>query len=307
MSDRPEEGPAAGAVRGSAELPRRLRRRLDDELAWVPDARIARPERQDAPTPAVAPLVAAAEPARVGGAEPAGDGPIESPRFVPGRNPRLAELEQRRDEQLGAERAARSTSDEVLPADRRAARAADADERARRRGRRRFRSIALAVAGGLAVAGFIAGILLDPFAGRPGDAAEATTIPLAHPQPDGVPPAALQPGACLAVWEGPWASSFSTTDCTGEHAAQLIADVPAAPFAGGAYPGEEALAARAQFACQSADALDPAAASAVTGLRIDVAYAPSAAEWDAGEQRYRCFASRADGGPLTGSLARSGA
>lgn len=320
---------AAGEDPGGG-IPHRLRRRMADELGREPEPRTARPAAAQAPEsgsdartaggliPASAPLApelggrrtpAAASSAGAAAADPDAEAAaqIAPPQFIPARNPRPEELERRLAAQREAELRARSSSDEVLPADRgrtgaEAPAGGTAAARAARRARRAFRSWALAAAGALAVAGFAAGMLLDPFADRaPG--AEASAIPIAHPSPEGIPPAQLEPGQCLAEWTGPWAASFATTDCTGEHAAQLLAEVPAAPFAGGPYPGEDALESRAQYECQRPEVLDPAASSALAGLTIDVAYAPSAAEWDAGSQSYRCFASLASGGMLTGSLA----
>lgn len=243
---------------------------------------------------------AAADPA--GRADAAGT-PIVPPRFIPSRNPQLAAREDERRRRLEEDRAARSTSADAGLAP--AAAAIPPAERAARKARRRFLGLVLTAAAAVAILAFVLGAVLDPFRSRGPSAEELATSAVAHPQPTGVPAAALRAGQCLASFPGAWAAEFEPADCTGDHAAQLVATVPADPYAGGAYPGEEALRSRAQFACQAKTVLDTAAASAYEDLVVDVAYAPSALEWDAGQQSYSCFVARSGGGMLQGSLAAS--
>lgn len=168
-----------------------------------------------------------------------------------------------------------------------------------RRPRNPAASFVLAGAGVLALLALAAALMTNPFSPRVDPEAVPDTGPAAGEGPIG--PAELAAGQCFAAYESAWQSSFRLAECAQPHAAELYAIVPAAP-AGAPYPGEQALAAEAQRACQAPAALDLAAAAAVEGLRLEASYPLSQAEWDAGDTDYLCFAFRDGGAPLEGSL-----
>lgn len=227
--------------------------------------------------------------------------PVVPPRFIPQLDRELLRREDQRHLRLEAERIARSSSKDVLPSD--AESSLDREARATRRARRRFRNRILLAGAILAVLAFIVGAIVNPFAKRTPSPDELAASNLAHPTPTGVPYAALEPGQCLSSFTNAWAAEWQTTECTSEHAAQFLAEVPADPFTGKAYPGEQSLRSRAQLSCQAKSVLDEQKAKSVTSLVIDVRYAATQAEWDAGLQSYACFAARSDGGSWRGSLA----
>ncbi|GEM_PF-3967643 len=223
--------------------------------------------------------------------------PIESPQFIPQRNPQLREREKQLELVREMEKRARSSSaDAGVEVDE-----TPAEERAQRRANRRFIQWAAAIGGALTVLAFLIAAIVNPFGTTASSSGEAE---IAHPTYTTLPASRLEVGQCMAEFESAWAVEFVPADCTSDHAAQFYASVPAAPFAGGEYPGEAALRSRAQLSCQAPAALDPKAREQYPDLVIDVAYAPSALEWGAGDQEYRCFASRENDRPLTSSFAK---
>lgn len=174
----------------------------------------------------------------------------------------------------------------------------DPPERRRQAARRRFLALAAVVTVVLAIGGVALGAVLNPFAPArpPIEAATPTTGVGASGFVSG---GGLAAGQCFAAFTSAWQDEFELADCTGEHAAELYAIVPAIEFdADPTFPGEEALRAEAMRTCQAPSAMDVAAASEIEDLRIDATYALSQADWDAGVRSYWCFASRASGGSL---------
>lgn len=258
-------------------------------------------------TPSADPAVAPAqpthtpEPQATSDAEPAAGTPVVPPRFIPQRDRELLKREDQRQLRLEEEKAAKSSSRDVLSETK--DEQLDREARATRRARRRFRNRVLLAGAVLAIFAFIVGAIVNPFAKRAPSPEELAASNLSHPTPTGVPYAALEPGQCFSTFTNAWAAEWQTTECTGEHAAEFLAEVPAHPYKGGPYPGEEQLRARAQLSCQDTSVLDEKKAKQVDKLVIDVRYAASQAEWDAGLQHYACFVARSDGGSWSGSLA----
>lgn len=169
--------------------------------------------------------------------------------------------------------------------------------RLRRRGR-------IAIAGVVLLLALAAGWWWA-FFGRPvaqdASMTPVTTRPLAG---EGVALAALQPGACLAGLDSQWQAGFEVVDCSIPHPAQYLGAVGVEEALGitdGAWPGEQAVAERAQWACQNDRVLDAGAAAGIPALLAAVQYPRTAEEWDGGVREYRCFV--VSSSEFTGSVA----
>ncbi len=113
----------------------------------------------------------------------------------------------------------------------------------------------------------------------------------------------LAGGECLSPFTDAWAQSFTVVDCAAAHAGQLTARIQ---VEAGAWPGPDDLAAQAAQVCQTAQAVDTAAAARYGDVQVQGTYAPDQETWDRGNTFISCFATRSSGQPLTGSLAPSG-
>jgi len=113
----------------------------------------------------------------------------------------------------------------------------------------------------------------------------------------------LAGGECLTPYTNAWADSYTVVDCSTPHTAQLTARVQ---VEASQWPGPDALAAQAAKTCQTAQAIDTAAAAKVGDVQVQGAYAPDQTTWDQGNTFISCFATRSSGDMLTGSLAPSG-
>lgn len=113
----------------------------------------------------------------------------------------------------------------------------------------------------------------------------------------------LAGGECLTPYTNAWADSYTVVDCSTPHTAQLTARLQ---VEASQWPGPDALAAQAAKACQTAQAIDTAAAAKVGDVQVQGAYAPDQTTWDQGNTFISCFATRSSGDMLTGSLAPSG-
>lgn len=127
----------------------------------------------------------------------------------------------------------------------------------------------------------------------------ATTqaTPGVHPWTD------LAGGECLSPFTNAWDQSYTVIDCSSPHTAQLTARVQ---VSASQWPGPEALAEQASKTCQSSEAIDTAAAAKIGDVQVQGSYAPDQATWDQGNTFISCFATRAQGQMLTGSLAPDG-
>jgi hypothetical protein len=113
---------------------------------------------------------------------------------------------------------------------------------------------------------------------------------------------ALAGGECLQPYASPWAERFTVVACAQPHAAQLVVrgSFSTAPTA--AYPGAQQLASQINLLCSKPGVINLAAAGALDDVQVQGAYPATAAQWSAGQRSYFCFASRASGKPITGSL-----
>lgn len=113
----------------------------------------------------------------------------------------------------------------------------------------------------------------------------------------------LAGGECLGKpFDGAWASSFTVVNCDTAHLAQVTARVSAGD-AGAAYPGADAMRARAASVCDDPAQRSKDAITKYADLQMQAAYAANDAEWNAGDRTIACFASRPNGGEITGSVA----
>lgn len=113
-------------------------------------------------------------------------------------------------------------------------------------------------------------------------------------------------GECLQPYTDPWADTFTVVDCATPHAGQmlytaLLSTDPAEP-----YPGTDAVAARTEPLCTQPGVVNMTAAAAYPDLQVQASYPATAEQWARGDRSYYCFASRASGQPMTGSIAGPG-
>lgn len=109
----------------------------------------------------------------------------------------------------------------------------------------------------------------------------------------------LAGGECLTDFTSVWAETFTVVDCATAHQAQLTHR----GTIDGDYPGAAELAAQMPSLCSSASALSLGAAGAYSDVQVQGAYPATDAEWATGDHFYSCFATRASGEAMTGSLA----
>lgn len=161
----------------------------------------------------------------------------------------------------------------------------------------------------LALAGIVVLLALSlgwwwAFFGRPvAEDPSMTPAPTRALAGTGTALAALEPGSCLVSLDSPWQADFEVIDCAAPHRAQYLGAVGVEQALGltdGAWPGETAVAERAQWACQSDRVLDVGALPAVPSLDASVHYPRTAEEWAAGMREYRCFVAAAS--DFTGSV-----
>ncbi|NQX25771.1 hypothetical protein HQQ81_00210 [Microbacteriaceae bacterium VKM Ac-2854] len=107
-------------------------------------------------------------------------------------------------------------------------------------------------------------------------------------------------GECLQPMNDVWAEEFTVVDCSGDHAAQLVAVGQIADVL--AFPGTDALAAQVAGLCQADGVVDLAAAATFGDVQVQGTFPVTNEQWIAGERTYYCFVNRAGGAALTGSL-----
>lgn len=181
----------------------------------------------------------------------------------------------------------------------------------------RKRRTLIGVAGGLVLLLVLAGLFFLgtklPFGGTATPAASSSTSASDTAAPVDAPPTAAQPagvhawntlfgGECLDPFTDAWAQEFTVVDCAAPHAAQLVLRGSIAADAAAPFPGETELATQLAATCRAAGVFDAAAIAALDDLQVLSAY-PLADAWAAGERTFYCFANRASGEPLTGSIA----
>lgn len=255
------------------------------------------------------------EPEERAGQNSQGNEEPEPPRFIPARNEHIfdAARGEQQPEVIRATTASpspRSTIGRAADSSGDATSAATAttatedpetrrEERARRVRRHRILTRFGWAAAALAVLGFLAGSVWNPF----GRAAQERTGETAAPTASSAAITA-SPGQCFGSFQSVWDTPGDAVPCTGAHAAEFLARVPAGDFAGKPFPGAATLRSRAQLACQSPKAVSADARTAYPDLLVDVRYARTEAEWNGGMQSYDCYVMRPNNGMLTGTLPR---
>ncbi|MFT4030133.1 MAG: septum formation family protein [Protaetiibacter sp.] len=189
----------------------------------------------------------------------------------------------------------------------------------------RAQQILLGVAGGFVlllalVALFLLGTRLPALIGPdPTPTPSVTPSPTPSPTPTVLPVGPVAPGVwawdellggeCLDPFVDPWAEEFTVVDCANPHPAQLVyrGTFPAAEGdtdpSDDAFPGTQALQGQLSLLCTASGVVDLAAAGQYADVQLQGSYPATQEQWDAGDRTYYCFASRASGEPLTGSLA----
>lgn len=99
----------------------------------------------------------------------------------------------------------------------------------------------------------------------------------------------LRGGECLASFESAFAEEFTVVGCDTPHPAQMVTAVLLSRDRTELFPGENAVAERAEAVCEVADLINPEVASAFSELVIDSAYPVSSEQWDAGQRVVYCF------------------
>lgn len=112
-------------------------------------------------------------------------------------------------------------------------------------------------------------------------------------------------GECVDPYPGPWENEYTVVDCESPHPAQLVTRgaFDTEPGVAVPYPGMDALQSQVNLLCTSPTVVNYAKAKAYSDIQFEASFAPSAAEWDAGNHYYYCFLSRSTGGTITGSIA----
>lgn len=123
----------------------------------------------------------------------------------------------------------------------------------------------------------------------------STAVPVAT----GVHPwQALLGGECLDPYQSPWQATYTVVACSARHTGQVTRRVR---LKGAGYPGSAALIATLSLSCSGEDAVTLSSAARYGDLQTAFSY-PTEDQWRAGDATGYCFASRAKGGPMTGSV-----
>ena len=191
------------------------------------------------------------------------------------------------------------------------------------RGMPRSQRVLIGVAGALVVAlALVALFLLGMRIGESTPDTGAVVIPTSKPSPTATTPPAgtvgpvmagdhsweqLLGGECLTRYESPWQDSFTVVTCTEPHIAQLLSKSTLPDAVGVANPTTADLQSRITLACSATTVLDYAAAGAFNDIQLAASFPANAGQWDSGNRTTYCFATRAGGGELRGSLALAAA
>ena len=110
-------------------------------------------------------------------------------------------------------------------------------------------------------------------------------------------------GECLAPFESAWQERYTVVDCATPHPAQMLARGQFDDAADAAYPGFDELTTRIGLLCTSPTVINYQVAGTAQDIQVAASFAVDAADWDAGNRTYYCFANRASGAELTASIA----
>lgn len=111
-------------------------------------------------------------------------------------------------------------------------------------------------------------------------------------------------GECLAPFESAWQERYTVVDCGTPHPAQMLVRGQFDDAADAAYPGFDELTKRIGLLCTSPTVINYQVAGTAQDIQVAASFAVDAAEWDAGNRTYYCFANRASGAELTASIAQ---
>jgi len=112
-------------------------------------------------------------------------------------------------------------------------------------------------------------------------------------------------GECLQPFDTAWAEEFTVVDCETDHVAQLLVRAEFDAAEDVAFPGVEALQSQVNLLCTDPAVLSYSRAGAVDDIRVSASFPADDTDWDAGNRTYFCFAERASGESLPGSIAQS--
>jgi hypothetical protein len=174
------------------------------------------------------------------------------------------------------------------------------------------------IAGGLVVAVVIAGLFFLgtqlPFGGGTATApsAEPTATETPVPEPTGPQPVGVHAwntlfgGECVDPFESAWAEEFAVVDCAAPHAAQLVRRGELEGDAAAPFPGEAEIAVQMNGLCTADGVIDVGLVAGIPDLQVQASFPVTEEQWAEGERTYYCFANRAGGEPLTGSITGPG-
>lgn len=110
-------------------------------------------------------------------------------------------------------------------------------------------------------------------------------------------------GECLAPYESAWQENYTVVDCGTPHPGQMIYRGYFDDAQDAAYPGFDELTKRTALLCTAPTIINYQIAGTAQDIQVAASFAVDAAEWDAGNRTYFCFANRATGADLTASIA----
>jgi len=175
--------------------------------------------------------------------------------------------------------------------------------------------IALSIGAGLVAALALAALFLagtrigestPPAAvATPTPTATASAAPTVGPLPVGTYAwNELLGGECLDPFESAWQDEYTVVDCEQPHAAQLLTRGQFDDEVSASYPESDALVTRTTALCSTDAVINFAVAKSIADLELVASFAPTAADWDAGQRDYYCFATRSGDEGFSESVAQ---
>jgi len=111
-------------------------------------------------------------------------------------------------------------------------------------------------------------------------------------------------GECLDPFESAWQDEYTVVDCEQPHAAQLLTRGQFDDEVSASYPESDALVTRTTALCSTDAVINFAVAKSIGDLELVASFAPTAADWDAGQRDYFCFATRSGDEGFSESVAQ---